>query len=312
MLALLRRILLQNLGLKLTALILSLVIYAHVFSTQIQEFTVDIPLLLTDLPPGMMVTGQVPEKVRVRVRGPGREVLELRARKIWSRVSVAGAGEGRFQRPIVPDDIVLPPDINVEVVEVVSPTVLDLVFDRAATKKLPVFARIVGSPAPRHLVSGPVRVEPDSVLLEGPERVLDTVEFLRTAEVSIARATRPLRAEVGLELPPETRARPPRVTVVVPVERLVVRSIEGLPVEVLKSRNIRKVTVEPPTGSVEVVGPESVVASLRPEDLHLQVDARNLRPGTHVLLVSVTLRRPLEDLVTVEPGYPERFRVTLE
>jgi YbbR domain-containing protein len=250
--------------------------------------------------------------VEVLVRAPGREIFRLRTRRLKTQISVADAGEGRFQRPLVAGDITLPPDIAARPVEVIRPKLLDVVFDRLETKRVPVFPTVTGAPASGYLVSGPVEVEPDSLTLEGPQRFLDRYEFVRSEEVGIQGATRPLRATVGLEIPGRIRGDPSQVLVVIPIERLVARSIPGLPVEVLKNTSIRRVRIEPETGSVEVHGPESVVTRLKPEDLRLRIDARNLRPGTHMLLVSVVVTRDVEDLVSVEPRDPERFRVTLE
>lgn len=310
-----RRLLLNNLGLKLTAAVLALFIYFHVFSTEDQEFKLQIPLNLVDIPAGMTMTGEVPRFVEVRMRGPGMEMLfGLKARRLQTNISVADAGEGRLQRPLVPDDITLPPDVRARVVEVIRPKRLDVVFDRLEVKKVPVFYNVTGSPAAGFLVSGPIEVRPDSVTVQGPRRLLRESEFVRTFAVRIDGATAPLRAtiDVGLNLPSQVEAIPPEVVVMVPIERLVTRNIPDLPVEVLKNSSIRRVRVEPETGSVEVLGPESVVSTLRPEDLKLRIDARNLRPGTHMLLVSVVVNREVEDLVSFEPPDPERFRVVLE
>ncbi|MBU2689460.1 MAG: hypothetical protein KJ970_00905 [Candidatus Eisenbacteria bacterium] len=297
---------------KFTSLVLAIAFYLHVFSIQVQEFSMSIPLRLTDIPSEMTLTGEIPATVEIMVQGSGKELLKLRARRLWTQISVADAGEGRFQRPIVAGDISLPPDIEAQTVEVIRPKVLDLVFDRLEEKRVPVFPTITGAPSSGFLVNGPVQVEPDSVTLRGPRRLLDRCEFSRTLDLGIQGATGPLRAEVQLGTPGGVIADPPKVMVVVPIERLIVRSIQGLPIEVLRSSSIRHVQLEPETGSVEVLGPESVVARLRPEDLVLRIDARNLRAGTHMLMVSVVLTRDVEDLVSVEPSYPERFKVTLE
>ena len=307
-----RKFVLRNLGLKFTALLLAIGFYVHVFSTQVQEFTLKIPIQLVDIPSGMTVTGEVPDEVEVRVRGPGREAWKLKTRRLSAQISVGDAGEGRFQRLIAPDDITLPPDVQARGVEVIEPKVLDVVFDRLEVKRVPVFPTVTGAPAPGYLVSGPVAVEPDSVSLTGSHRLLAGYEFVRTEDVGIQDATGALRATIGVAVSEGVAADPSELVVVVPIERLIVRNIEGLPVEVLRSTSTRRAQIEPKTGSVEVLGPESVVAGLRPEDLLLRVDARNLRPGTHMLLVSVVVTGDVEDLVSVEPRTPERFRVTLE
>jgi YbbR domain-containing protein len=312
MLDVIRRLLLRNLGLKIIAALLALGLWVHVYSTTEQESKLQVPLQLVDIPSGMTITGEIPRTVEVQVRGPGREIFRLRTRRLRTQISVADAGEGRFQRPLVADDITLPPDIQARPVEVIRPKLLDVVFDRLETKRVPVFPTVTGAPSSGYLVRGPVEVDPDSLTLQGPQRLLRPYEFVRSLEVGIQGATQPLRASVGLDLPEGITGDPAEVLVVVPIERIVARNIGGLPVEVLKNAAIRRVRIEPETGSVEVHGPESVVTGLRPEDLQLRIDARNLRPGTHMLLVSVVVTGDVEDLVSVEPRDPERFRVTLE
>jgi hypothetical protein len=311
-----RRHVLHNAGIKIVALALAIILYFHVFTSQENEILLDLPLQVDGVPEGLTWSGELPSHAQVRFRGLGIDLLKLRARlgSARLRVHVGEARPGHYQRPLVSDDIVLPPDLRVQALEVVSPREVFLEFDRLLVRRLGVVPRTSGRVAPGYTVHGRVQVEPESVLVRGPEGVLRSFEYLKTETVDLSGLDDMLTQRARLELHEGCQAIPAEVTLRVWIERVISRTFTELPVEVLQSRGVRLRRLEPQFGMVVVSGPVSLVESLSPDELRASIDARGLPPGgTYSLMASVELRRAeVAGSVSIEPVKPEKFEVELE
>jgi len=312
----LRRHVFANAGLKLIAFVLAVILYGHVFTSQENELVLDLPLALRGVPEGLTWSGDLDEEARVRFRGLGVDLLKLRARLERARVQVdvSEARPGHYQRPIVTDDVVLPPDLRVQPLEVVAPREIFLEFDRLLLERLPVVPRVTGRVAAGYTVHGRTVLEPDSVVVRGAAALLRGLEQVATETIDLTGASDVVTRRVGLALREGLRAVPPEVTVRVTIEEVVSRTFTELPVEVLRSRGVELRELEPRTGMVVVSGPASVVESLTAGELSASIDARGLPPGgTYTLMASVELRRAAAaGAVSIEPVKPEKFEVTLE
>jgi YbbR domain-containing protein len=311
-----RRNLLSNLTVKLFSIVLALALYLHVFVSQEREIDIDVPFMLHGVPETLTFSEeQLPEMVRVRFRGLGFELLKARsfATGIRLPISVGNSGPGHYHRPLVSEDVIIPRDIEIQVVEIMTPKVISIDFDRLVTRRLPVDPEVVGRPAPGFVKVGAVIVEPDSVGVRGPERRLQSFGMPRAETVNIAGRDAGVAELVGVRVPAGCEAIPPQVTVRVMIEKVISRTFSDLPVEVLHSGNVTLKELNPLNGTVVVTGPSSVVESLTAEEMRLSIDALALLPGNYTLMASVELSRQFRgDAVSVEPVEPEKFEVKLE
>lgn len=311
-----RRNIMSNLTVKLFSIVLALALYLHVFVSQEREIDIDVPFMLHGVPETLTFTeDQLPEMVRVRFRGLGFELLKARsfATDIRLPISVGSSEPGHYHRPLVSEDVLIPRDIDIQVVEIISPKAISIDFDRLITRFLLVDPVVVGRPAPGYVKVGAVIVEPDSVGVRGPQRRLQSFGMPRAEAVDIAGSSAGLAKLVGVRVPAGCEAIPPQVTVRVMIEKVTSRRFTDLPVEVLHSGNIILRELTPRNGTVVVTGPSSVVSSLTADEMRLSIDALALLPGTYTLMASVELSRQFRgDAVSVEPVEPEKFEVKLE
>ena len=312
----LRQHVFHNFGIKILALALAIVLYLHVFTSQQSEVQLDVPLELHAVPAGLTWSGELPATARVRFRGVGVDLLKLRARLGLALVSldVGNARPGHYQRPLVAQDVNLPPGLRVEALEVISPRAVSLEFGREGSRRLRVAAGVIGRVAPGFMIYGRVITEPESVVVQGPVAVLDSMASVPTTVLDVTGESDMVTRRLALAVPPGCQVSPAQATVRVSIEKVATRTFAGLPVEVLRSRDVRLRRVDPETGLVLVSGPASVVESLNPDELRVSIDARGLPPGgVYSLMGSVELRRPgAAGSVSIEPVRPEKFEVELE
>lgn len=127
----LRRLVGHDLGLKVSALAISLALWAAYSSEPLVEAGFNAPLALVNVPPGLQVAGDVPTAVRLRVRG--RSILLRRLEPGDLSVSVdcsqaragsqlvklvPGMADGPYGAEVVD---IMPPEIQISLVSGSAP-----------------------------------------------------------------------------------------------------------------------------------------------------------------------------------------------
>src|SRR5437867_5982274 len=98
----------DNLGLKLVALLLALLVYLNVYTDRPATLIVSFPLQVVDLADSLSLSGPVPASVQAELRGGGKQLLRMRLTEPQVKLSLAGVGVGRFERALTPADLPLP------------------------------------------------------------------------------------------------------------------------------------------------------------------------------------------------------------
>jgi len=201
-----RAILFENLGLKLASVLLALLLYAHVVTEQERESVVQIPIAAVGLADTLTSVGEFPPRVAVKVRGKWKDLIRLSLTRPFLSIDLATAKPGTFRTTITAEDIgkrAIPPELArlITVTEVLDPRSVDLAIEPRATRSLPVRARIVGTPAPGYVLDRNPYVEPESVLVMGPARLVQGIDTLYTVAVDITGERERIQRQVALALP---------------------------------------------------------------------------------------------------------------
>jgi hypothetical protein len=210
--SLLRGVFFENLGLKLVAIVLALVVYLHVYTERPATMVVSFPLKITDLGDTLAVTSQTPVAVGAELRGTGKQLIRLAERRV--AVSLAGVGRGRFQRSIAISD--LPVSEPVEVSRMIGPTMFEAQIDRVAERAVPVAARIESALPSGAAWSGVWIAEPARVQVRGPAATVAHLDSIPLAPVRLEPGRDTLRVEVAPVAPAACAITPPTVTLRVP------------------------------------------------------------------------------------------------
>lgn len=216
---LLRGILFDNLGLKLAALLLALLIYLNVYLDRPAVMTVSFPVEVQDLGDSLSLSGPVPSTVQAILRGTGKQLLKLRVTEPACRLPLEGVGAGPYRHTLRDEDLPLS-GYELAVENLLGPTSIAFDIERKVRRLLPAAVRVEGTPAPGLTWTGPALLEPESVLVTGPRSAvvrLDSV-VLQAARVTGRRAT--VRVAVAAEsLPDWCSMEPQQVMVTVPLVR---------------------------------------------------------------------------------------------
>lgn len=189
--------LLRNIGWKIVALALSMMLYFLVVGEPEFATVEAVPLVFQNLPSQFALISDPPEIVRLEMRGPSRAMARENLSGIKALLDlseVKAPGERTFT--LSESQITMPHGVTL--VRVV-PSQLRLTFDRLMVRNVPVEPRIAGLPAPGY-VMGAHEVNPATVEISGPESRVRSVASALTDVVNIEGQKGPVEARVSAYL----------------------------------------------------------------------------------------------------------------
>jgi YbbR domain-containing protein len=176
----------QNIGWKLLSLGLAFGLWLAVVGEPEMASTVAVPIQYKHIPPDLEIGSEIPERVHLEVQGPGARLQNFNlasAAVVLDLSPVSQPGERTFT--IDQRTLTLP--VGVHLLHAMPPQ-LRIVFERRASREVPVRVRISGAPAKGYRVAGTL-VRPETLKIVGPEKRVRRVESAETDLVDVASAT---------------------------------------------------------------------------------------------------------------------------
>lgn len=207
----LRGWLFDNLGLKLTALLLALVVYLNVYTDRPATMLVSFPVEFTALPDSLTLSGPAPSVVQAELRGTRKQLIGLRVKEPRLKISLAGAAQGRFSRALAPSDLPLPAGGVLAVENLVGPRMIEVDVDAKAQRALPVRARVEGTAGSGYAFAGATLVDPAIVTVTGPKHALAGLDTVWLVPVRIDGKRDTVRADVAADSLPDWCSTDPRL-----------------------------------------------------------------------------------------------------
>jgi len=195
----------------LLAIALAIFTWFLVTGREVVETWLDMPVVMTNPPEGMVIEDGLVDKIQVRVRGPKGLVSSLTNQNLTYSLDVSHLKVGNQVMDIDTNKLPLP--AIYEVVEV-KPKRLTLLVDRRITKKVSLEPAWSGSINPDYRLVD-IKATPDLVEVRGPETKLSKI----TSAKVILREDFPNEVpaiwakNVGVEIDEEIEASPSQVRV---------------------------------------------------------------------------------------------------
>ncbi len=188
------KILTENWALKVLSLVFALILWFFVMGERKLERSYAVPLEITNVPKGMMVANEVPSEVEVRINGPRTLLMNLRAEDMRITVDLKDLPAGLTSYKRLEERLDIPAPLKVTRL---TPSYVDILVDRIRSKQVPVKPVLAGRPAAGFEVRK-VAAVPESLVVEGAESELDSLQRVETAPFSIEGATGNLAGRVPL------------------------------------------------------------------------------------------------------------------
>lgn len=195
----------------LLSLALAIFTWFLVTGREVVETWIDMPVVMTNPPEGLIIKDGLVEKIQIRLRGPKGLVGNLVAEKLTYPVDVSKLKVGEQVVDIDSAHLSLPSTF--EIIEV-KPNRFNLTVDRRTSKKIALEAAWSGDLNPDYKLQEVVAA-PDLVVIRGPETVLRKISKARVIMKEDFPEDVPASwvEDVGVELPDVVEASPGQVRV---------------------------------------------------------------------------------------------------
>jgi YbbR domain-containing protein len=183
---------LSNLRYKIVALLAALLLWGVSHSTSSVERGFDIPVVPSNVPQDLVITGQSTDAVNIRVRATNAALRRLSVADLSYPVDLAGARAGNTEREVELAAVNLPR--GAQIVSR-SPASLEFTLERRSTRAVKVRADIDGEPAPG-FVLGEVTIEPARLRISGARSEVLRLSEVLTETIDVAGASEPFEKKV--------------------------------------------------------------------------------------------------------------------
>lgn len=290
-------------GLSLAVVLLSALIW-FVFDDKERELFV--PVVIGDLPAGLILATLPPKEVEVRVKGQHYRIKNLHPGRYQYTIDPSTLPVGLHPIALQANRFGFPEGVSVDRIH---PDIILLKIEPEIKKQVPITVTLSGKPAAGYHVADAVS-RPSSVILKGPESILQPLSQALTQSIDIAGLSASIKKAIGLDLP-DNLAIDGKDTLfqaeVYLEEKIITKRYKEIIVEGIGTD--RNHTIAPSSIQIEISGPMKVLERMDARtDINAYVDLKNLKPGVYVRPVAISL--PLETiLVSVNPKI---FSITIK
>ncbi|HEB75677.1 MAG TPA: hypothetical protein ENJ04_04945 [Nitrospirae bacterium] len=176
-----RQLLFRNLGLKILALCLAVVLWFLISGRGVSEITLEVPIEYVNIPPGYEIVKKDRDTVRVSLFGSEVVLRSIKPEDLRVYVDLKDAQPAEGSYRIKKRNIKVPPALTISNV---TPPSVNVVIEKTVRKEVPVRPDITGEPAAGRHISE-VTIKPDRVVVEGPESVLRRLTYVRTEPIDV-------------------------------------------------------------------------------------------------------------------------------
>lgn len=209
-----RKLILENVGLKISALLISTLLWFFVTSRGQSEMSFEIPIEFKNIPATLGIVNTSAKSVNVTVKGQERLMKSVKPSDIRVFVDLDKAKKSEGSYHINNNDVRLPYAMSVTNVD---PSTIRVRLDETVAKTVRVKPVISGVPEHGYYVKS-VEVNPASVLMRGLKTELGRITEVKTDTMDVSGVKETMTQDLnidtaGANIKPETTAV--RVTVVI-------------------------------------------------------------------------------------------------
>ena len=258
---------------KLSALVLSVFLWAGVQADASGLRTVSLPVIIQINEPGWMLVGAAtPSTVEVRLRGPASEVLRMGFE--GTRITIPINSIAQNDTVVVLQARWIPTQgFSGVQVEDIIPSTVRLHLEREYTRMIPVRISTRGEIPDGLALTRAMGLTPDIVQVTGPQsfvEAMDTLDII-PADLGLLTSDGVIETLVDSQGYPEVSVVPERVSLGVPVEEFIARVLPGIPVEAAATALGGQVEVFPATVELRLEGARTRVTAVTADGLRVFV-----------------------------------------
>ncbi len=191
-----KKAIIDNIGLKITAVILSLILWVFVTSRGQSEVSLDVPIEFRNIPPGLEIVSQSAKVIGLNMRGQERLLKNIRPTDLAVSLDLSNAKPGENTFYIHRDDVRLPSHVTVSNI---NPSSVKVVTEETMRKTVKIVPIVIGEPEKEFIVKS-VTVTPPTIEVEGVKRELSRIHTVKTEAIDVTGMTETFSQDLRLDM----------------------------------------------------------------------------------------------------------------
>ncbi|MBM2813248.1 MAG: hypothetical protein HW421_10 [Ignavibacteria bacterium] len=254
-----------------------------------------------------------PEKISVKVRGTGWDLFNLIVLNTSAVCTIdltknpLMANEYNIDRNQILKGI--QGFNNVEPIDVI-PESVSLKTGNVIFKKLPIIANISVKPRDGFIQVGQVKLEPDSILIRGNEKLLQTIKSWKSEylELSDINSSQNLLIGISDSLSGIVTVNPAKISFSVEIQQIAETVVNDVEIKMIGGPKLKNHILSPKYIRVTVRGGAAQIADFSPETINAYIRYNQLIDDTTGILIPVITSPKDITILSIEPPYIYHFK----
>ena len=244
------------------AIIFSIILWGTISLSEEYYSDVEIPLKITDFPKDYTISSEIPERMTIKLKGFGWKLFSLNVGQDVS-YNISVKGDSGFINIKLIDYLTDNRWVisELEVIDII-PGSLSFLVERRTEKKVPIVANLNLDFKAGYGLATDIELKPDSVLVNGPISVINSLTELRTKEIVLSSLDKKTIENTGFIDLPGSIYGTDFATVTLDIQRIVDKQFDEIIVEVLDVPPDRDVVLLPNKVSFGVRGGIDILGKL--------------------------------------------------
>jgi len=302
----------KNYKVKIVALIFAIVIWFFVVTENEYEHVIEVPVAAINIPPGKVILNDLPKVVKVKIKGTGKDLIALMVRTgARLKLDLFDVEQSKIFH-IEPRNVFLSRPIGaIQSNEIIMPDSIRVILDDFQRKQIPVSSNIKPKVAPGFTIVGDAQINPDSVLISGPQSLISKINSISTEEVKFENLTDNLKQNIRLVSQSSNKivVSTNRVEISLDIQKLVEITLTGIPVDIRNAPPNVNVYPRPSTLSLVLEGGGDLLAQLNRNDIIAYLDYNRVKGSPGIEHPAVIEKPPGINYRDVQP---KTFKLVFE
>ena len=285
---------LKNYQVKLVSFVIAVFVWFFVITENDYQHIVDVPLHTINIPDGKILANTIPDDIKIKVKGSGKELLALSVSSGVRYTIDLAEIKNRAIFDLTPGGVSFSrPAGALTASEIIYPDTVHIVLDELAVRNLPISAEINAKPAMGHTIVGDIHLVPDSVTVSGPKNIVNKLQYINTENQTFQDLKFDFSTTLQLDQPVSKLVELTinQTEVFLSIQKISQREVSGIPIVLRNAPDNSNYNyyIIPSTLSMILEGGGELLANLNPEeDIEAYIDFRRVRPdigGEHPPIV---------------------------
>jgi len=242
-----------------------------------------VPVEVINVPYEYLVSSEVPQFVKVVLRGKDEKLALINEEKITAYIDLDNSTKEGVKSIVRIDKQSIPQRVAIKEI---NPRIIEVRIEKALTKVVKVIPVIVAD-LPYGYDFEDVIVEPGSIEIRGPESLVNQIESVYTKEINVKNLTETTVIEVSVDTADEKIELVNESLINVKViirKEFVVKKVEGINIYPVNLKEGFTSTLQDVDLTVLLKIPKKGEKQFRVEQVYIWVDCENIdKPGTYTL-----------------------------